>query len=56
MNKRQAINLLIAVACCSVVDLSCYDCPYYNADKECRSWLDEEVKEAVNLLNKEKNK
>lgn len=52
MDKKLAVDLLMAVACCSVSGLSCYECPLYNEqDGRCRPWRDEEVVEAVRMLN-----
>lgn len=57
MKERAATKALIALACCSVSELQCNQCPYYNPreadDSECcRPWTNEEVTEAVNVLNK----
>lgn len=54
MNKDLAIKLLMAVACCSVTELKCYDCPLLEKDGRCRPWRDKEVEEAVRTLNRER--
>lgn len=50
MNKKKARNILMALACCSVSELRCGDCPLYEEDGHCRPWTKEEVVEAVRLL------
>ena len=50
MNKENAKNILMAVACCSLSELSCGDCPLYEEDGRCRPWTNEEVVEAVRFL------
>lgn len=54
MDKDLAIKLLMAVACCSVTELKCYDCPLLEKDGRCRPWRDKEIEEAVRLLNGER--
>ena len=51
MDREQAINILKALACCSVTELHCYECPLWDTKKhKCRSWTNEEVCEAVHTL------
>lgn len=61
MTKEEALNVLIAVACCSSAELTCKDCPRYkdNGDDEiaalpsddtCAGWDGHEVAEAVKIL------
>ena len=53
MDRAFAVEILKAVACCSVTELYCTDCPLYEREeKKCRPWQDEEVVEAVRVLNK----
>lgn len=56
MDRELAIEILIALACCSVTKLHCIgDCPLYDIDKNiCRPWTDDEVREAVRVLNGER--
>lgn len=54
MNKQVAIEILVALACCSVPELYCTECPLFREDDGCRAWRDEEVVEAVRFLNKER--
>lgn len=55
MDREQAVDVLIALGCCSMTGLYCYECPLWDKQKEkCRPWADDEVVEAVRLLNKEK--
>lgn len=52
MDKELAIDILKAVACCSVRELHCYDCPLWDEKTHrCRPWSDDEVYEAVHVLN-----
>lgn len=54
MDREQAVDILIALACCTVTELRCEECPLWDAQRQkCLSWIDEEVVEAVRLLNKE---
>lgn len=54
MDKDLAIHILVALACCSIPQLLCYDCPLYDApNNKCRPWSEEEVAEAVRTLNRE---
>ena len=46
----KAVTTLIALACCSSPELSCSECPFYNADGLCRSWTEEELVEAVRMF------
>lgn len=46
---ENAINILIALACCSIPELTCSECPC-----KCDAWSDAEVIEAVKIL-KERN-
>lgn len=50
MNKKTAQNILMAVACCSITELRCIDCPRYGEDGMCGSWTKAEVVEAVRTL------
>ena len=55
MDKDFAIDILMAIACCSLRELSCFECPLWDDETHlCRPWQDEEVVEAVRLLNKER--
>lgn len=47
MTKEQAIDYLIALACCTLKDLPCEMCPL--RDDECR-WKNEDIVKAVKLL------
>ena len=54
MTRNEAIDFLKAVACCTVTELRCSDCPLYDEQTyRCRPWHDSEVVEAVRTLNKE---
>ena len=59
MDRNFAIEILKAMACCSITGLRCDECPFYVEDPElergaeCRSWTDAEVIEAVRVLNGE---
>ncbi len=61
MNKQEAIDVLIALACCTMAGLSCEECPHYVPDAEededvltsennCHAWSDDEVVAAVHTL------
>jgi len=51
MTKLQAIDVLIAVACCSTPELCCNDCPRNELDNEfCVGWGEHEVADAVKVL------
>ena len=59
MNKQEAIDILMALACCTVAGLSCEECPRYVPDadedvllseNDCISWSDDDVVEAVHTL------
>ena len=52
MTKEQAINYLIALACCTLKDLPCDECPL--VDTECK-WNDAVIVEAVRVLKGEEN-
>ena len=56
MDRNFAIEILIALACCSVTNLHCIDnCPLYDVDRHaCRPWTDDEVREAVYALKGER--
>ena len=57
MNKKEAINILIANAVCIDPKLHCDDdCPYYVENKGCK-YMDKqfELKEAVYTLKGEEN-
>lgn len=57
MDKKRAIDILIALACCSARGLSCEECPMWKPytdgrlGGECKSWTDNDVIEAVRTLN-----
>lgn len=53
MNKKRAQELLIALACCTVTELRCYDCPLHEEDGRCRPWTDGEIVEAVRVLKED---
>lgn len=57
MDREFAVEILIALACCSVTELHCLeDCPLYDREKcNCRPWTDDEVREAVYVLNGERS-
>ena len=50
MDKKDAIDILIAVACCTNAELTCLDCPLYREHRICRQWDDDKVVKAVMLL------
>ena len=60
MTKQEALNVLIAVACCSSSELYCEECPKNKytgdeispslSDEICTGWNDHEVAEAVKVL------
>ena len=59
MNKQEAIEVLMALACCSLAGLTCEDCPravsvededVIFGEDTCHSWSDDEVVEAVRVL------
>ena len=55
MDKELAIEILKAVACCSLPELHCYECPLWDTKKhKCRPWTDDEVRDAVHTLNGER--
>jgi hypothetical protein len=55
MDRELAIEILKAVACCSLPELHCYECPLWDTKKhKCRPWTDDEVREAVHTLNGER--
>jgi hypothetical protein len=55
MDKELAINILIAVAVCSVTGLYCDECPLWGNEKgKCRPLTDDEVRDAVHTLNRER--
>lgn len=60
MDKKEAINTLIALAVCSSDELACdKDCPFYDGNKKvCCTYLHKEfeLKEAVKVLKEEKDK
>ena len=52
MNRELAIDILKALACCTIHQLSCHECPLYDMETGiCRPWTDEEVIDAVRTLN-----
>lgn len=57
MNRKLAVDILKAIACCSITELHCSDCPLYEEEPgKCIPWRDDEAVEAVRLLNKEESK
>lgn len=58
MTKQEALNVLIAVACCSTAELTCMDCPRcdkgiggeYPSEDACEGWNEHEVADAVRVL------
>ena len=60
MTKQEAVNVLIAVACCSSGELTCEECPRCKytgdeiapsvSDETCAGWDEHEVAEAVKTL------
>jgi hypothetical protein len=55
MDREQAIDILKAIACCSLPELHCYECPLWDCKKhKCRPWTNDEVREAVRVLNGER--
>ena len=64
MTQQEAVNVLIAVACCSTAELTCTDCPRCKdlgdrviadlpTDATCEGWNEHEVAEAVKVLRSE---
>jgi hypothetical protein len=53
MDKKTAQEMLMAVSCCTIIELRCYDCPLYEDDGRCRPWTDSEVAEAVRVLKED---
>ena len=57
MDEERAINILKALACCSVPKLHCDECPMWKPYEdgrlggECYPWDDYDVVEAVRFLN-----
>lgn len=52
MKKDEAIKVLMAVACCSTVELHCYDCPMWDKNEaNCNAWTNDDVVKAINTLN-----
>ena len=49
MTVKEAQNILLALAYCSITDLNCLDCPL-DRGGDCGGWTDEDVIEAVNTL------
>ena len=50
---RDPMDMLIALACCSLSKLSCEQCPFQKIDSDtCNSWTDDEVVEAVRRLRR----
>lgn len=55
MDRELEINILKALACCTVTELHCYECPLWDGEKhKCRPWTDAEIVVAVRTLNAEK--
>ena len=61
MTQQEALNVLIAVACCSTAELTCVDCPRCKdlgdrviadlpTDATCEGWNEHEVADAVKVL------
>lgn len=60
MTKQEALNVLIAVACCSTAELTCEECPRCNgfedeiaaspSEETCIGWNEHEVADAVKVL------
>jgi hypothetical protein len=56
MNKKEALDILLAVACCSLADVNCKDCPRLGVDAtandelQCSPWMDTEAEQAVKTL------
>ena len=63
MTQQEALNVLIAVACCSTAELTCMECPRCKGLEDeiaalpsvdtCDGWSDYEVAEAVKVLRSE---
>lgn len=57
---EEAIDYLLALACCTTPQLSCRDCPKYKEGHDedevtpCESWKDEDILEAVKFIKKMK--
>ena len=51
MEKYEAISILKALACCSISELHCYECPMWDEVGECKSWTDADVVTAIRTLN-----
>lgn len=47
--RSEAVNSLIAMACCCIQGLQCYQCPRYINEK-CTPWKDEDIITAVETL------
>ena len=55
MDRELAINILKALACCSLPELHCYECPLWDTKKhKCRPWTDDEVRDALRTLDGER--
>lgn len=56
MDKQTALEILIANACCSSLELSCLECPLYTPDQKqngglhCRDYGDADMVEAVRIM------
>ena len=56
MNKKEALDILLAVACCSLADVNCKDCPRLGVDAtandelQCSPWMDTEAEAAIKTL------
>lgn len=50
MTVKEAQDVLIALACCSMEKLACSDCPLEGENDTCDAWTDEDVAEAVRTL------
>lgn len=60
MTKQEALNVLIAVACCSSAELTCQECPRNKgfgdeiapspSEENCHGWNEHEVADAVKAL------
>lgn len=53
MDKKKAIDIIMAVACCTVQELRCSDCPLLYEESKCRAWTSREAADAVLTLKKD---
>lgn len=47
MGREEALNYLIAYACCGLKDMSCTRCPLYAGDFPCEAWDEADIFEAL---------